>query len=1679
MKVKKTVKRTLAFVLAAMLTAGTAVIPASAEEFPDDAFQDEFFQGNDTQGDSVQDDIGQDDAQEDNAQDEWQEPETTVSGVRATLKPSEYIRDMDWGYFSEAPDSGSWIGRMELPDFAVNLYNTLAAGSDNDGVDDILIEDSVFTEEQALTVSYSNGKQDVFNGIEVLNLTYDAKMEDEEWEAIQENICQAFNAFRLDYPGVFWLKDSLKVTRVLTEQTDETGAAYYNYQVYLLLKNYGRKYDIRSKKYQSAEAIRAVMTERDTSLQEVLAGLASDNTADAITYFKDNLKVLAKSMGSSKDNTARALKMLCDNAGIPCILASGAGGALEAYMAVDGSWLATDEIEEMLAAQKKAAEEQAKAAEEAVKQENEKKEAEQKQVAAQPAMRQARTMTAAQAASSPTARIDDTTGAWLLDGNPATPMEVAEALTEEIGEKVFGNLWTSILRCSPTSTRVSYKASDTNTVTDLTYNLQIQTGASYPEAGAQKFYIRYVSASQPAVNGLIEGQKIIERREITASIGSGSGGLKYDRTYGTDTIDGFVQRKNTKVQLANTASTSAPNSTVTAVPQITNWTEPTADSPDRGEVDVQLSLQGEGVSNYVLKNPTLSGVPYYYVHEVLTDMNAIEVDLNEDEYIYTGAEFYPTVEEVRMNGQVVTPNVDYTIDYGSNKTHPTVTDNNSMEPSEFADTTYVEIRPLRTSWKYWWNEDTLKKRVPYTIKRAEWTVKQLPEPDKTRYGNSKKLDLSKYMPSDAGIVSARPINLNVIQSAEPESQNGSVLIYTVKEDRTLPGSTGEIEVSIQSLRDYENYIFTVTVEVLDRMEQEEFRFQQEVMKLQRGKEGSVAAEAVEGSDVEYESSDYTIVNVDKKTGKITAGKKEGSATITATATAVGEYKPKTIECTIKVVPKDNTITTLSAGEQGDYQYKLEIEKRNAKEKEPVIIAGKDWSEIEDDLQKEINDCDSAIPNENIEFYDVTLLRRLIDLDDAEGDRNFDWEVVDTDDEFPDGIDITMPYPESRKDKVNKTSFAIAHMFTERIDGHNPGDTEGWKDADIERVSDGLQFTVTGLSPIAVGWGPIRNDQDSFKFEYEAMKLPLSGTTSLAVKSPVEGDIIYRTSDPNVVNVSDNGVVRAVGEGRATITATAPENDDYRGKTIHCDITVIPRESTASFTAYEFTQGSYRYKLEIEKGISQSFANLPGVGTAEIEQRLKTCILDDVDKAIGENIGIYDIRLYRRPSDANSTEASKEFNWELVDTEVEFPADGLEITVPYPEGRGSDKAAKTSYAAVHMFTETINGKMPGEMEIRTNDAIEKTTDGLKFLVNGLSPIAVGWAPIREEQPGFKLEYDVRKIIESDEFSLGLVAVEGSTVIYETEDPDIVDIDEEGNVYAIGEGRTTIRAIASGTEDYLPATVTCDFIVIPEESVVDFTEEFTKSGKTYKLEIEKGLSMYPTESLEKDSSEIDEELRQAILKLNSAIPEENIEVYDVALYKKAEDSYSWELVDDKEFPSKLAITLPYPEGRDGDNSAYTVAHMFSEKVNGKKPGKIESWTGKKVKTTDNGISVTVTGLSPFAVGWEEVTPTPDNPTNPDDPTNPDNPTNPDDPANPNDQNNNTGTNGNNTGTTGTNTGTTGRTATTGSSGATSGTTTGTGTKSAATGDTNQVILYIVLFAAAAAVLGIVFAVRRKRK
>lgn len=1395
MKMRKTVKRTLAFVTAIVLTASMAVVRVSAEEIQDDVLLEDTSQ--EEEEDSFQEDTSQDDIQE-----EWQEPETKVSGVRETLNLSEYIRNMDWGYFSEAPDSGSWIGRMGLPDFAVNLYNTLAAGSDNDGVDDILIEDSVFTEEQALTVNYSNGKKDVFNAIEVLNVTYDARMADEEWDAVRENICQAYYAFLLDYPRVFWLKDSLKVTRVLTEETDETGVTYYNYKVYLLLKNYGRKYDIRGKKYQSAEAIRAVVAEREASVQEVLAGVSGGNTADTIAYFKDNIKVVAKNIGTSTDNVARALKILCNDAGIPCVLASGSGGGLEAYMLVDGTWLTTDQVDQKIADEKKAAEQ--KKAE--VGKEQDKKEEESKKAAAQPAVRSARTMTVADAASNPMVRIAD--GSFKLDGQPISEDElVAKIAIPGEGKNIFGNSWDFILDIKESLVGLEYTTASGQSATDIKFEL---TGDKniYPSAGNQAYTVHFSSAAVPDANGNIGGRTNIEKQKLTVSKNT----LSYQREYRTEK---FTQNQGTNVFLDGVVSSGPSVAEREVVAELSvvrdeNVTNTGEMNILDGTINVDVKLKGRGAGNYEFADggntARISEIPYSCRPQELS-RNEVVVELEPARFTYTGERCEPK-PTVTIKGEVMSPQFDYKITYGTNLTEASL-------PND--DATFVRILPAGNPRKYTWDTSLIDVKKPYVIEKAAWDKSEKDVSDTIRYGKMKELDLSEYMPSDASIISATILDTNIIRDAGSATNNGATLQYEVRDDSTLINSEGKINVNVGGSRNYEDYSILVTVKVLDKLDQEDFRFQQEVMKLPKKGTASVAVEAVEGSTVTYESNDSSIVDV-KNDGTI-RGVSEGETTITAKATAIGDYKAKTIRCKVKVVPQKNTVTTSVAVEQGEYQYKLEIEKGISQKPANLSM---ELADIETRLKEEILALDSGIPQENIQVYDVTLLRRFIDLEDAEASRSYDWEVVDTDDEFPTGIAVIMPYPEGRGgDKAAKTAFAVSHMFTENINDKTPGDVECWSDDDIDKTNDGLQFTVTGLSPIAVGWGPIRNEQDQFKFEY----------------------------------------------------------------------------------------------------------------------------------------------------------------------------------------------------------------------------------------------------------------DVMKVVELDEISLTLEAAAGSTVTYESADPSIADVDFDGTeatLYAMSQGRTIITATATGTDDYKPKTVQCEIIVIPQDSVVEFTPyEFSKGSETYKLEIERGLSIYPTESLEKDSTEIDEELRAKILSLRPTIPAENIEVYDITLYRKA-DSHDWVAVDDKEnFPKGgVTITVPYPEGRDETNSAFAIAHMYAEKAIGVKPGKVESWDDAKIKKTDDGLQVTVKGLSPVAVGWEEVIPAPDDPTNPDDPDNPNNPNNPTDPSNPNNNNTN-----NPNGTNGTGTGTTGRTATSGSSGATSGTTST--AKGAATGDTNQVVLYIVLFAAAAAVLGIVFAVRKKHK
>ena len=90
-------------------------------------------------------------------------------------------------------------------------------------------------------------------------------------------------------------------------------------------------------------------------------------------------------------------------------------------------------------------------------------------------------------------------------------------------------------------------------------------------------------------------------------------------------------------------------------------------------------------------------------------------------------------------------------------------------------------------------------------------------------------------------------------------------------------------------------------------------------------------------------------------------------------------------------------------------------------------------------------------------YDVTL---MVSLD---GGNTF---VEATKENWPESgkLTVVLPYPEGTGKDTH--TFVVAHMFTHTTAAHQAGDVEY---PTVVNTDEGIQFEVTGLSPIALGW----------------------------------------------------------------------------------------------------------------------------------------------------------------------------------------------------------------------------------------------------------------------------------------------------------------------------------------------------------------------------------------------------------------------------------------------------------------------------------------------------------------------------------------------------------------------------------------------------------------------------------
>ena len=269
--------------------------------------------------------------------------------------------------------------------------------------------------------------------------------------------------------------------------------------------------------------------------------------------------------------------------------------------------------------------------------------------------------------------------------------------------------------------------------------------------------------------------------------------------------------------------------------------------------------------------------------------------------------------------------------------------------------------------------------------------------------------------------------------------------------------------------------------------------------------------------------DYTvsIPTEMKKAGNYTVTV-TGTGNYTGTATATFTINPVTAA---PALPPELTETDTN-------KFKVEVE--SGLSEVPEAFASNEKlntpEKIETRLTTEITTVNAAIPQTNVAVYDVTLM--------VSTDNGSTWTKA-TKDNFPtDGkLTVTLPYPEGTDSSY---TFTVVHMFTTSDFEKTPGETET---PAVTNTANGIQFQVTGLSPISVGWTAPKSNHNGGQGSYipTAVTYPVTvdtvsnGTVKMDISRAAKGTTVTITATPDDNYELSNLEVRDANGSRVSLT----------------------------------------------------------------------------------------------------------------------------------------------------------------------------------------------------------------------------------------------------------------------------------------------------------------------------------------------------------------------------------------------------------------------------------------------------------------------------------------------------------------------------------------------------------------
>lgn len=281
-----------------------------------------------------------------------------------------------------------------------------------------------------------------------------------------------------------------------------------------------------------------------------------------------------------------------------------------------------------------------------------------------------------------------------------------------------------------------------------------------------------------------------------------------------------------------------------------------------------------------------------------------------------------------------------------------------------------------------------------------------------------------------------------------------------------------------------------------------------------------------------------------------------------------------------------------------------------------------------------------------------------------------WYVIDG--ELPEGVTLS-------KDGVISGTPTEVGTYTFSVDAYNMGTAT-------------KEFTME-VAPVYVG---------SIELDKSELNL-VEGETAVLTATAMPEDandktVAWTSSDETVATVDAEGNVTAVKAGTAVITATA---NDGSGIKAECAVTVKGLEEA-------------ELAIKIDDEVIEITDDLKAAGITtkeEVVEYLYSVILEDLGyTADTDNTVIWDVTLMTR-FDENS-------EWIPVSPDA-FPAEGIDMVLPYPEGTDP---VEYDYTVYHMVGHNVNGMEAGDVEVIEPVEAE---NGLLIHVDGLSPFAITW------------------------------------------------------------------------------------------------------------------------------------------------------------------------------------------------------------------------------------------------------------------------------------------------------------------------------------------------------------------